>query len=172
MSRMHGQFTWQTPQTAAVRGDDTSSAAVSRIFTASERCTVVEVGVIAGDSANPPNTAFAFRALKRTGGDSSADTVVDVFKSTFAAEGGPGGDPSVQGFDNANAIASGIITNTAGLLVGGKALRAYCEVALEKGDQLVLDITTGGGASTTGVFYAKCYPNGAGLVETNDVESN
>lgn len=170
--RQNGQFTFQTPSSNAALGDDASSTSTRRIFTATERVTVVEIGAMAEDSAHVPNSSFAFKALKRTGGNSANDVVVPVFTSGFAAEGGVGGDPSTAGFNNANQIANGIVTNTAALLTAGKALRAYCEVSLDKGDQLVLAVTTGGGASSTCVFYAKAYPDGAGLVESNDVDSN
>lgn len=172
MSRMNGQLTFQSPSNNTALGDDASSASTLRCFTATERVTIVEVGAVAIDSAHVPNSSFAFRAIKRTGGNSANDIVVDLFTAPFAAEGGVAGDSSVLNFDNAHAIASGIVTNTAALLTAGKCLRAYCEVSLDKGDQICLDITTGGGALSVVVFYAKAYPNGAGIVESNDVDSN
>lgn len=172
MSRMNGQYTFQSPQSNAALGDDTSSTATLRIFTAIERCTVVEVGAVAADSAHVPSSAFSFRALKRTGGVAANDVVVDLFTAAFAAEGGVAGDPSTLNFNNANAIPSGVVTNLAAGLTAGKALRAFCEVSLDKGDQIVLDVVAAGGASSTAVFYAKVFPNGAGLVEANDVDSN
>jgi hypothetical protein len=176
MARQHGQATWTTPSSAAALGDDASSTSTRRIFTATERMTVVEVGAVAADSAHAPSVAFAFTASKRSCGIAANDMVVPVFTAKFAAEGGPGGDPSVQNFDNANQIPNGIITNTLGLLpvAGGcpNVLRAFCEVSLEKGDQLVLGVTTGGGASSTVVFYATAFYDGKGLVEPNDVDSN
>src|SRR6266478_6455748 len=85
------------------------------LIRATERMTVVEFGVFADDSNNVPGTTFAFKAVKRTGGNSANDLTVPAFTAAFAAEGGPGGDPSNQNFDNANQIPSGIVTNTAGL---------------------------------------------------------
>ena len=88
----------------------------------------------------------------------------------YAAQGGISGDPSINGFDNANAISGGIITNTAASFVAGSALRAYCEQALNKGDELVFEVV--GATAGQVAFYAKTYADGAGLVETNDVDSN
>ena len=170
MSRINGQFTFQAPTSDTFLGDDLTSTSLLRIFTATERCTVVEVGILQTSVA--AGVGFSFRALKRTGGVSTNDTVVNVFKAAFAAQGGAGGDPSVSNFDNANQIASGVITNTAGTAGLGKALRAFCEVSLDKGDQIVLDVVDAGAATSKGVFYAKAYPMGAGLVESNDVDSN
>jgi hypothetical protein len=177
MARQNGQLTFQTPvpptvASPTVLGDDASSTATVRVFTATERITVCEVGAIAGDSANVPDASFAFTASKRSGGDTAGDILIDVFTAAFAAEGGPGGDPSVQNFDNANRISGNVITNTAGLLAGGKALRAFCEVTLQKGDQIVFKVTGDGGGTSTVVFYARAYCDGAGLVEANDVDSN
>jgi hypothetical protein len=172
--RQNGQFTFESPAgvvQVAVTGDNLPTAGFLRIFTAYERLTVVEVGVIATGAA-APGAAFTFRVKKRPGGVPANDIIIPVWKSQFAAEGGPGGDPSVQNFDNANAIANGLITNTAGLLVQGKALRAYTEITLDKGDQLAFEVVGAGAATSTGVFYAKAYPGGAGIVESNDVESN
>lgn len=170
MARQNGQFTWQTP-VGTTLGDSTAAAAKVRVFTATERCTVVEVGAIAGDSLNVPASTFTFRVLKRVGGVAANDSVIPVWTAEFAAEGGVSGDPSILNFDNANAIPSGIITNTAAELGGGECLRAYTETSLEKGEQLVFEVV-GTSAGDTVVFYAKCYPDGAGLVETNDVDSN
>lgn len=170
MSRMNGQLTFQTQSTiTGTGGDDLNSTNTRRTFTATERCTIVEVGVVPDTD---PSNLLAFKASHRVGGTSGSDSVISVFTSGFAAEGGPGGDPSVQGFDEANKITSGIITNTLSKAKAGKALRAYCEVALEKGDQIVFAVTTADGSARLGTFYAKCYPNGAGLVEGNDVDSN
>lgn len=169
MARQHGQFTFETPSTATL-GDNLADTATLRIFTAYERCTVVEVGVI--PDADAPDASFSFRALKRVGGSTGSDTVISVFKSQFAAEGGVAGDPSILNFDEANKIPNGVITNTLALAEAGKALRAYCEVTLNKGDQIVLDVVAASGTAATGVFYAKAYPGGAGLVDDNDVESN
>lgn len=172
MARQNGQLTWATPVgSASVLGDSTASMAKIRVFTATERVTVVEVGAIAGDSANVPANTFTYRVLKRTGGVVANDTVIDVFTAEFAAPGGPGGGPSDNGFDHANKIASGVITNTLALLTAGKALRAYCEVALEKADQLVFEVV-GPSAGDTVVFYARAYPDGSGIVESSDVDSN
>ncbi len=172
MARQNGQYTFQTPVgSASVLGDSTASAAKIRTFTAIERMTVVEVGAICGDSLNVPANTFSYRVNKRTGGVAANDTVIPVWKAAFAAEGGISGDPSINGFDNANAIASGLITNTASGLTAGKALRAYTEVSLDKGDQLVFEVV-GTSAGDTVVFYAKAYLDGAGLVEACDVDSN
>lgn len=175
MSRMNGQLTFQSPSavsgTNAVGGDDLNATAGNkvRMFTATERVTIVEVGVVPDVDLG---VAFAFDVLKRSGGTVGFDGVISVFKAAFAAEGGPGGDPSVQGFDEANKIPSGIITNTLALALAGKCLRAYCEVSLDKGDQIVFRISTANGTAATGTFYAKAYPMGAGLVEAADVDSN
>jgi hypothetical protein len=170
MARQNGQLTFQSPSTAtATGGDDLNTAAKCRMFTATERVTVVEVGV---DPDTTPSALFAFRVNKRTGGTAGSDSVISVFTSGFAAEGGIGGDPSVSGFDEANKIPNGIITNTLGLAKGGKTLRAYCEVSLDKGDQLVFEVWTPDGSTRRGTFYAKAYCDGAGLIEGNDVDSN
>jgi hypothetical protein len=177
MARQHGQATWVTPSSNAALGDDASSTSTRRIFTATERMTVVEVGAVVGDSAHVPNTSFAFTASKRQCGVAANDMVIPVFTAAFAAEGGPGGDPSVLNFDNANQIPNGIITNTLGTATGFGAsskcvLRAFCEVSLDKGDQLVIAVTTGGGASSTAIFYATAFYDGKGLVEPQDADSN
>lgn len=172
MARQNGQFTWVTPISNAALGDDASSTSTRRIFVATERVTVTEVGAIATDSAHVPSSAFAFKVNKRTGGNSANDVVIPVWKAAFAAQGGPGGDPSVANFDNANAIASGIITNTAASFAAGTCLRAFTEIALDKGDMLVFVVTTGGGASSIASFYATCFADGKGLVEANDIDSN
>jgi hypothetical protein len=172
MARQNGQYTWETPQSNAALGDDTSSTSTRRIFTAYERVSVVEVGAVAVDSSHVPNSSFTYRVKKRTGGNSANDVVIDVFTAAYAAEGGVAGDPSVSGFDVANKITNGIITNTGAKFVAGTCLRAFCEVSLDKGDQLVFEVVAGGGASSVAVFYAKVFPNGAGLVEANDIDSN
>lgn len=177
MARQNGTaHSWFTPTSNASLGDDASSTSTRRIFTAIERVTVVEFGAIIGDHAHVPNASFAFKALTRVGGDSANDAVVPAFKAAFAAEGGPGGDSSNSGFDNANQLANGIVTNAASGFSAtpdtSQALRAYCEVTLNKGDQFVLAVTTGGGASSTVVFYAKAFADGAGLIEACDVDSN
>lgn len=170
MARQNGQLTWATP-VGTTLGDSTASATKVRVFTATERTTVVEVGAIAGDSANVPANTFSYRVLKRTGGVVANDVIQPVWKAAFAAQGGIAGDPSVLNFDNANAIANGLITNTASGLTAGKALRAFTEISLDKADQLVFEVV-GTSAGDTVVFYAKCYCDGAGLVEACDVDSN
>jgi hypothetical protein len=172
---MNGQFTFQSPSAVSganvVGGEDLNVAAGNkvRMFTATERVTIVEVGVVPDvDLA----AAFAFDVLKRIGGTAGSDGVISLFTAEFAAEGGPGGDPSIQGFDEGNKIPSGIVTNTLLKAKAGKALRAYCEVSLDKGDQIVFRVSTANGTAATGTFYAKAYPMGAGLVENNDVDSN
>jgi hypothetical protein len=176
--RQNGQATWITPSpVSGALGDDASSTSTKRIFTATERMTVTEFGAIVDDSAHVPSTAFAFKALVRKAGVAANDLVVPAFVAAFAAEGGVGGDPSNQNFDNANQIPNGIVTNTAGVATGfgalGKpVLRAFCEVSLDKGDQFVIAVTTGGGASSTCMFYATAYYDGKGLVENNDADSN
>ena len=170
MARQNGQFTWQTPVDTTL-GDSTAAAAKVRVFTATERCTVVEVGAVAGDSANVPDSGFSYRVNKRTGGVVANDAIIPVWTAEFAAEGGVSGDPSILNFDNANAIPAGLITNLQSLFLAGTCLRAYTETSLEKGDQLVFEVV-GTSAGDTVVFYAKCYPDGAGLVEANDVDSN
>lgn len=178
MARQNGQTTWISPVSNAALGDDASSTSTRRAFVATERMTVTEVGAIVTDSAHVPNASFAFKVAKRIGGDTTSDFVIPVFKAAFAAEGGPGGDSSVSNFDNANQIASGIITNTAGAVGNGfgasakAVLRAFTEVSLDKGDMLVFIVTTGGGASSVCAFYATAYYDGKGLVETNDADSN
>lgn len=170
MSRMNGQFTFQTPSASTgVGGDNLNSTATVRTFTATERTTLVEVGLVPDTT---PSSLLAFTVSHRVGGTAGSDSIIAVFKAAFAAEGGVSGDPSVNGFDNANQIPNGIITNTAGDAAGGKALRAYCEASLEKGDQIVFKVTTADGSARLGTFYAKAYPMGAGLVESNDVDSN
>jgi hypothetical protein len=143
--------------------------------------TLVEVGAIVGDIAHVPSNAFAFKAFKRTCGDSASDFTIPLFKSTFAAEGGVSGDPSILNNDFANQLPNGIVTNTAALAAGNIGfggspqkcvLRAYTELTFAKGDQLVIAVTTGGGASSTVVFYAKAYYDGSGLVEDVDADSN
>lgn len=172
MARQNGQVTFETPVgSASVLGDSTATAAKIRVFTAWERMTIVEVGALAGDSLNVPDLNFSYRVNKRTGGVAADDMIVPVWKAAFAAEGGPSGDPSVLNFDNANSIPNGLITNTAALLTAGKCLRAYTEVSLDKGDQLVFEVV-GTSAGDTVVFYAKGYLDGAGLVEACDVDSN
>lgn len=172
MARQNGQYTFQTPVgSASVLGDSTASAAKIRTFTAIERMTIVEVGAVAGDSTNVPSSNFSYRVLKRTGGVAANDTIIPVWTAPFSAEGGISGDPSINGFDNANAISGGLITNTASLFTAGKCLRAYTEVSLDKGDQLVFEVV-GTSAGDTVVFYAKAFLDGAGLVEANDVDSN
>lgn len=163
MARQNGQFTFHTPASNAALGDAASSTATRRIFTAIERCTVVEFGAMAEDSANVPSSAFAFKAFKRSGGNSANDITVDAFTAANAAEAGPVGNVK---------LVNGIVTNTLALLTAGKALRAYCEVTLDKGDQLVLAVTTSGGGASTVVFYAKVFADGAGIVEAADVDSN
>lgn len=172
MARQNGEFYWATPFTNSAQGDDCNSTSTLRGFVATERVTVVEFGAIAVNTAAAPNSSFSFRALKRTGGDSASDLVVPAWKAAFAAQGGVAGDPSVLNFDNANAILNGIVLNTASGLTGGKALRAFCEITLDKGDIFILDVVAAGGASSVASFYAKAYPCGSGLVETNDVDSN
>jgi len=178
MARQNGQATFETPLSNAAFGDAGDSTSTQRAFTAWERMTVVEVGCKAeagvattGDTALP-GVGFAFTVSKRTGGDVGNDMVIPVWKAAFAAEGGVGGDPSILNFDNANQIPNGVITNTLGLLKGGKCLRAFTEVTLDKGDQLVFKVTNAGAAGSLVVFYAKTYLDGAGLVEVNDVDSN
>lgn len=178
MARQNGQATFETPLSDAAFGDAADSTSTQRAFTAWERMTVVEVGckaeagvATAGDTALP-GVNFAYTVSKRTGGDVGNDVVIPVFTAAFAAEGGVGGDPSVNNFDNANQIPNGIITNTQGLLTGGKCLRAYTEVTLDKGDQLVFKVTGAGAGGSLVVFYAKTYLDGAGLVEAADVDSN
>ena len=172
MGRQNGQFTWCTPVgSASLLGDSTAVASKIRVFTATERATVVEVGAIAGDSANVPDLNFSYRVNKRTGGVVANDAIQPVWTAAFAAQGGVAGDPSVLNFDNANAIVNGLITNTAALLTAGKDLRAYTEFTLEKGDQVVFEVV-GTSAGDTVVFYAKGYFCGAGLVEACDVDSN
>jgi hypothetical protein len=170
MARQNGQITFQTP-VGTTLGDSTTSAAKVRVFTATERITVVEVGAVAGDSANVPASTFSYRVLKRTGGVVANDVIQPVWKAAFAAEGGIAGDPSIQNFDNGNAIPNGLITNLLSLFTAGKCLRAHTEVSLDKGDQLVFEVV-GTSAGDTVVFYAKAYLDGAGLVEANDVDSN
>jgi hypothetical protein len=171
MARGNGQLTWCTPVgSAAVLGDG-SDGGEDSIFTATERVTVVEVGAICGDSTNVPSSAFSFRVLKRTGGVAANDVIQPVWKAAFAAEGGVSGDPSILNFDNANAISGGLITNTLASLTAGKCLRAFTEVSLDKADQLVFEVV-GTSAGDTVVFYAKAYCNGAGIVESCDVDSN
>ena len=172
MARQNGQATFETPSSNAALGDDASSTSTVRAFTAWERMTVVEVGACAEVSTGLPGVGFAYTVSKRTGGVAANDMVIPVFKAAFAAEGGVGGDSSVNNFDNANQIPNGIITNTAGLLTGGKCLRAYTEVTLDKGDQIVFKVTSAGAGSSTVVFYAKTYLDGAGIVEAADVDSN
>lgn len=172
MARQNGQLTFQTPVgSASVLGDSTAAAAKIRVFTATERMTVVEVGAIAGDSANVPDLNFTFRVNYRTGGVVANDIVIPVWKAAFAAQGGIAGDPSVLNFDNANSIANGLITNTAAGLTAGKALRAFTEYSLNKGDQLVFEVV-GTSAGDTVIFYARAYCDGSGLVEACDVDSN
>lgn len=172
MARQNGQLTFQTPVgSASVLGDSTASAAKIRTFTATERMTIVEVGAIAGDSLNVPANTFSFRVNYRTGGVAANDVVIPVWKAAYAAQGGASGDPSVLNFDNANAIANGLITNTASGLTAGKALRAFTEYSLNKGDQLVFEVV-GTSAGDTVVFYARGYCDGSGLVESCDVDSN
>lgn len=172
MARQNGQLTFQTPVgSATVLGDSVASAAKIRVFTATERLTVVEVGAIAGDSANVPDSAFSYRVLKRTGGVVANDVIQPVWKAAFAAEGGIAGDPSILNFDNGNAIPNGLITNTLSLFTAGKALRAYTEISLDKGDQLVFEVV-GTSSGDTVVFYARVYCDGSGLVESCDVDSN
>ena len=170
MARQNGQLTFQTPSTiTGTGGDDLNSTNTRRTFTATERLTVVEVGLVPDTD---PSTSLTFSVLKRVGGTSGSDGVIDVFTAAFAAEGGPGGDPSVSNFDAANKIASGIITNTAGLAKAGKCLRAFCEVSLNKGDQLVFKVNAADGSARLGTFYARVYCDGSGLVESNDIDSN
>jgi hypothetical protein len=173
MARQNGQLTFQTPTfgTTTTLGDDLNSTSTKRIFTATERCTVVEVGALA-TGVTAPGVAVVFKAVYRPLGVAANDTVIPVFKAAFAAQGGVSGDPSVNGFDNANQIPSGLITNTAASWVLGKVIRAYCEQTLNKGDQIVLQVTTGGASGATAVFYAKAYCDGAGIVEACDVDSN
>ncbi len=172
MARQNGQYTFQTP-VGTTLGDSTTSAGKVRVFTAIERCTIVEVGAIAGDSLNVPNASFSYRVLKRTGGVAANDAIQPVWKAAFAAEGGVSGDPSILNFDNANAIPNGLITNTLALLTAGKSLRALTEISLAKGEQLVFEVVgTSAGGTDPVVFYAKGYPNGAGIVESVDVDSN
>jgi hypothetical protein len=164
MSRASGQFTFQTPSSNAALGDDCSSTNTRRIFTATERCTITEFGCIAGDSAHIPNSSFTFKALTRVGGVAANDVVVDAYTAANAAEAGPSGNTK---------LTNGIVTNTVpSFLATANCLRAFCEVTLNKGDQLVIAVTAGGGASSTGIFYAKGYPCGAGIAEANDVDSN
>jgi hypothetical protein len=178
MARQNGQATWISPVSNAALGDDASSTSTRRAFVATERMTVTEVGAIVTDSAHVPTTTFAFKVNKRIGGDSTSDMVIPVFKAAFSAEGGIGGDSSNNNFDNANQITNGIITNTAGQATVGfgaahlPVLRAYTEVSLDKGDMLVFQVTTGGGASSVCAFYATAYYDGKGLVESADVDSN
>jgi len=177
MARQNGQATWVTPASNILEGDDASSTATVRIFTATERMTVVEVGAItnaiaAEGAAVAVGTLFAFTASLRTCGTPANDMVIPVFTAAFAAEGGIGGDPSVLNFDNAHQIPSGIITNTLGTATTCSVLRAYCEQTIPKGGQLVLKVTTGGAATSRVIFYAKAYYDGAGLVEPADVDSN
>lgn len=172
MARQNGQLTFQTPVgSATVLGDSTASAAKIRVFTATERMTIVEVGALCGDSANVPANTFSYRVNKRVGGVVANDVVIPVWKAAFAAQGGIQGDPSVYNFDNANAIAAGLILNTAAGLTAGKALRAYTETSLDKGDQLVFEVV-GTSAGDTVIFYARGYCDGSGLVESCDVDSN
>lgn len=170
MARQNGQITFQTP-VGTTLGDSTAAAAKVRVFTATERVTIVEVGAIAGDSANVPSAAFSYRVLKRVGGVVANDAIQPVWTAPFSAQGGVAGDPSVLNFDNANQIPAGLITNTLALLTAGKDLRAYTEISLEKGEQLVFEVV-GTSAGDTVVFYAKAYLNGAGIVEACDVDSN
>jgi hypothetical protein len=171
MARQNGQLTFQTPSSAAALGDDLNSTATRRVFTATERCTVVEDGALASTTTSP-GSAVVWKAVYRPLGVAANDTVIPVFKAAFAAEGGVSGDPSINGFDNANQIPSGLITNTASTWVKGSVQRAYCEQTLNKGDQIVLQVTTGGASGALAIFYAKAYCDGAGLVEACDVDSN
>jgi hypothetical protein len=164
MARQNGMLpSALTPVTGAALGDDASSSSTKRIFVAIERCTIVEFGAIATDSAHVPNSSFAFKLVKRTGGNSSNDIVVDAYTAANAAEAGPNGNTKLP---------NGIVTNSAARFVAGSALRAFCEVTLDKGDMAIVQVTTGGGASSVAALYVKAYPCGAGIVEANDVDSN
>jgi hypothetical protein len=167
---MHGQLTFQTPLSTTTPGDDLTSTSTVRAFVATERVTVVEVGCVSTISTANPGAGFGFTASKRVGADATADVLIDVFKSQFAAEGGVAGDPSILNFDAANRIANNKLLGSTSF-TGGKCLRAYCEVTLDKGDMIVFKVTNAGAASSKGAFYAKTYCDGAGLVEANDVES-
>lgn len=171
MSRSHGQLTFQSSLGVAdPPGDDLTSTATVRAFVATERVTVVEVGCVSTDSTADPGVGFGFTASKRVGAVIANDILIDVFRSAFAAEGGVAGDPSILNFDAANRIANNKLLGSVGF-TGGKALRAYCEVTLDKGDMIVFKVTNAGAAGSQGCFYAKTYCDGAGLVESNDVES-
>lgn len=175
MSRMNGQLTWITPvvgTTAAPLGDDANGAAgtVTRVFVATERCTVVEVGAIPLLSSAVIADAFAFTVSKRIGGVVANDTVIHVWTSVFAAEGGVSGDPSTLNFNFANEISSGIISAGTSGCPAGSCLRAYTETTLDKGDMLAFKITTANGTACQIAWYAKVNLMGAGLVESNDVD--
>ena len=172
MARQNGQATFITIGTPGPI--NAAAANIVQACAVWERMTVVEVGAINGNQAVPPGANFAFTVSKRSNADTSgaSDVVIPVFKAAFAAEGGPGGDSSNLNFDNANQIPNGIITNTQNLLIDAKCLRAYCEETFDKGDQIIFTITSGGTSSSTVFFYAKTYLDGAGLIESNDVDSN
>jgi hypothetical protein len=173
MARQNGQATWITPiagTSSAPTGDDMNANTTTRTFLATERMTVVEVGAIALLSSAPLLTALTFTVSKRTAATVANDSVIPVWRSANAAEGGPGADASVSNFDNANAIASGAIQPAVASLPAGKIVRAYTEVLLDKGDMLVFKVTVANGAAVQGAFYAKAYYDGAGLVEANDTE--
>lgn len=177
MSRMNGENHFKsgvaiTPGTGAIVGDTAATNGFVKMYVAHQRTTVTEVGCIAIDSTHVPSAAFTFRVKKRTGALIANDIVVPVFKAAFAAQGGPGGDPSVSNFDNANQIPNGIITNTAAGLVGGTCLRAFCEVSLDKGDAIVFEVVANGGALSVVNFYANGHLDGSGLIEANDRDSN
>ncbi len=184
MARQHGQVPFVTATNSGSLGDDlnNTSAVGVRIFTATERVTIDEVGCIFGDIANYPAATFAFKVAQRVftfpaGVATKTDTTIPLFKSSFAAEGGSGATPilvgTIDSFTSANNLTNNIVVagNVSVTTGKGNCLRAFTEVTLQKGDQLVFIITTTGGASKTGVFYASGYYSGKGLVEAQDVES-
>lgn len=167
MGRQNGQLTWITPTpgtaaTGKISGDSTATAGIVRGFVATERVTVVEVGAVAVDSTAVPGASLTYRVKKRTAALIANDVIVDLYTAANAAESGTAAGNS--------ALSGGIVTNTAASFTAGKCLRAYCEVTLDKGDELCFEVV--GNTAGQVAFYAKTYPDGAGLTESNDVDSN
>lgn len=119
-----------------------SSTADIYTFTLPQRCKVIEIGVV--DIVNAGSNAYVVKFDRRP---------------TAGSDSGRGdGDVGVL-----NSVASPTV---------GKATRKFVDVDLDKHDQVVVEVTDAGPASSTGVPYMVVVWGGTGAAETDDVASS
>jgi hypothetical protein len=110
-------------------------------FTLPQRCSVIEIGVV--DIVNAGSNAYVVKFDRRvTAGSDSGRGDGDVGALTSAAS------PTV-----------------------GKATRKFVDVSLDKHDQVVVEVTDAGPASSTGIPYMVVVWGGTGAAESDDVAS-